>query len=247
MITLLSTEAFTDPEGMARVSGEAYRHLFRARRLALGDRIRAVDGDGAARWAEVAAVDRRSARIRLGEVAPANEPDVPVGLVVAALKPQRAGWLVEKATEVGIDSIQFVASARSPRSYGPGTFERLRRLAVAAVEQCHRAKVPEIGGVHDWSEMAEMLDPWSERWLLDPAGEAVRPGAAVRPSVLVVGPEGGLEEEERAELVDLGCRALFLGRRALRVETAATIGSALPARPGSSAGPKRVVRPAVGL
>ena len=68
MITLL-----LDPERLAlaqvRVEGPAYRHLFRARRLAVGERLRAVDGRGAARWAEVAAVARAEATLRLGEAA----------------------------------------------------------------------------------------------------------------------------------------------------------------------------------
>ncbi|HMB53866.1 MAG TPA: RNA methyltransferase PUA domain-containing protein, partial [Thermoanaerobaculia bacterium] len=50
------------------VEGDAYRHLFRARRLAVGDPVRLADGAGSARWAEVVAVDKKSARLRLGEV-----------------------------------------------------------------------------------------------------------------------------------------------------------------------------------
>ena len=228
MITLLSPEAFPGSgEALVGVEGKAYRHLFRARRLAVGDAVRLVDGRGAARWAEVVEVDRRSARLRPGDAAPANESPVPVGLVVAAPKPQRAGWLVEKATEVGVASIRFVNTARTPRTYGPATLERLRRMAVAAVQQCHRARVPEVGGVHGWDEIAELLRPWAGRWLLDPAGEPGRPGPAESPSVLLVGPEGGLEDLEREQLAEFGCRRLRLGPRALRVETAATIGSAL--------------------
>lgn len=228
MITLVWADAFSGSnEAPVLVRGEAYRHLFRARRLAVGDTIRLVDGLGSARWAEVVEVDRRSARLRPGKRAPSNEPPVPVGIVVAALKPQRAGWLVEKATELGVDSVRFINSARTPRAYGPATLDRLRRLAVSAVEQCHRARVPEVSGVHGWGEIADLLRPWSGRWLLDPAGESGRPAPAEEPAVLVVGPEGGLEEREREELAEHGCLRLRLGERALRVETAAVIGSAL--------------------
>lgn len=235
MITLVLAAAFPDPDGAGKVAladvvpveGNAYRHLFRARRLALGDSIRLVDGGGAARWAEVVDIDRSSARLRPGAPAPANEPVVPVGLLVAAPKPQRAGWLVEKATELGIDTIRFIHSARSPRAYGSATLKRLRRIATSAVEQCHRAKIPDISGVHEWQEIADLLEPWQERWLLDRTGNSRRPEPATRSSILVVGPEGGFSEPECLELSDLGCRLLRLGERVLRVETAATVGSAL--------------------
>ena len=56
------------------VEGEPYRHLFRARRLATDARLRLVDGEGRARWAEVAAIDRRRAELRLLGPAPTHDP-----------------------------------------------------------------------------------------------------------------------------------------------------------------------------
>ena len=124
------------------VAGEAYRHLFRARRLAAGERLRVVDGGGRARWGEVAAVERTRARVRLGAPAAAHEPDLRLELLVPTLRPERAAWLVEKATEVGAAAVHFLHLERAPRSFGPGTLARLRRVAAAAVEQCGRARCP---------------------------------------------------------------------------------------------------------
>lgn len=223
--------------GEARVEGEGYRHLFRAARLAVGDAVRLVDGGGRARWGRVARVDRRAGVIALGEEAPANEAPVAVGLFVAPPRPQRASWLVEKATEVGVAAVRFVAAERSPRGYGAGQLERLRRVACAAVEQCGRSRLPEVGGPHRVSELAPLLAPFGERWLLDP--EAAFPGlfAATAPCALLVGPEGGWTAGERRTLTgDLGCRPAALGPRILRVETAAVVGAALlltPRPPGA--------------
>jgi 16S rRNA (uracil1498-N3)-methyltransferase len=248
----------------ARIEGHAYRHLFRARRIAAGARLRAVDGRGRARWAEVVAVGPQAATLALGHPAPAHEPAVALTLLVAALRRERASWLVEKATELGAAAIRFLASERAPREFGGGTLGRLRRVAAAAVEQCHRARLPEVSGVHPWGEVPALLaaaapaEPTapetlaapvgrtpptalaapsaSTRWLLDTAPGALTPAAAPFPLAgsgaeprvaILVGPEGGWTDGERAELGTHGCAAVTLGERSLRVETAALAGAAL--------------------
>ncbi|HEV7514732.1 MAG TPA: RsmE family RNA methyltransferase [Thermoanaerobaculia bacterium] len=226
MITLLA-----DPERLAgptlNVEGEAYRHLFRARRVAAGERLRVVDGEGRARFGEVTRVGKAAATVTLGEPAPDFEPAVRVDLLVTTLKPERAAWLVEKATEVGVSAIRFLHSARAPRTFGDGTVERLRRVAAAAVEQCGRARLPPITGTHTWEEIETLTAETPERRVLDTA--ASPPGAepgSPGPVALLVGPEGGWTEEERAGLRGLGWRPLGLGARVLRTETAAVVGVA---------------------
>lgn len=227
MIThLIADESFHADEAL--IEDESYRHLFRARRLAAGDRIRVVDGDGRARWAEIVRVERRRAVLALGEAAPANEPPYELTLLTAALRPERASWLVEKATEIGVAAIRFIGSERSPRRYGAATVERWRRVAAAAVEQCHRSRRPEVSGVHDWSELPELLGGSEERFLLDleaPPGAGRRSRDATSGAVLV-GPEGGWSDRERAELERLGAAPVTLGPRVLRVETAGVVAAA---------------------
>lgn len=216
----------------AAVEGDAYRHLFRARRLAVGDRLRVVDGAGAARFAQVAAVDRRTARLRLLEAAPAGEPAYRLELLVATPRKERASWLVEKATELGAAAVRLVASERSPRSLGRSSRERLLRVAAAAVEQCGRSRVPEVTGVHAWEEVPGLLEGLAERWFLHPAPERgggmggdLRPAAEA--GAVLVGPEGGWTEAEAEALRALGCRPVHLGERVLRLETAAVAAAAM--------------------
>jgi 16S rRNA (uracil1498-N3)-methyltransferase len=209
------------------VEGDAHRHLFRARRLGPGDRLRVVDGLGAARWAEVASVERFRAELELGAEAPSNEAPARLELLVAALRPERASWLVEKAIEVGVAGVRFVVSKRAPRRYGGAHLERLERVARAAVEQCGRARLPRVTFHRSWSEVPDLLRDRVVR-VLDPgAGEgSLEPLARGAEATLAIGPEGGWTEAELGELERLGGRPVGLGPRVLRVETAAVVGAA---------------------
>lgn len=225
LITLLADpERFDGPS--LRVEGDVYRHLFRARRVAVGEVLRVVDGGGRARWGAVARVEKSWGEVVLGEAAPSGEPTVRVDLLVATLRPERASWLVEKATEVGIHAIRFLHTERAPRTFGPGTVERLRRVAIAAVEQCGRARVPEVTGTHEWDEVATLTAILPDRRLLDPESQDLGLTPAHTPAALLVGPEGGWSPAERAILLTTGFRPVGLGPRILRAETAAVVGAA---------------------
>jgi len=226
MITHLADPAALDAPDL-RVEGEAYQHLFRARRVAVGEEMRVVDGQGRARWGKVARVDRTSALVTLGEPAPDHEPAFRLRLIVPTCRPERASWLVEKATEVGVSSLWFVNMVRAPREPGGGTFDRLRRVAAAAVEQCHRSRLPEISGPYAWKD-ALKLSASGGRWFLDTGAGAgsFRAGAGGGEGTLLIGPEGGLDPAERGELLAAGWSAMGLGERSLRLETAAVVGAA---------------------
>ncbi len=209
------------------VEGEPYRHLFRARRLARDERLRAVDGAGRARWAEVVALDRRHAELRLLGEAPAHDPERRVELFVAAPRPERAAWLVEKATELGVFAVRFVASERAVRGVDGKSLERLRRVAGAALEQCGGARLPELSGPHSLDELSRWTATCTDRFLLDPrAAEALSKGGSSAAAVLI-GPEGGWSDGEVDELAALGATAVSLGERVLRVETAAVAAASL--------------------
>ncbi len=213
------------------VEGETYRHLFRARRAEVGESIRLVDGEGNARAAKIARIDRKAgwiAPVEPVEIMPANEPAVRLTLLVPTLRPERSAWLIEKATELGAAAVRFLQMERAPREFGSGALERLRRIAVSALEQSHGARLPMIDGPHRWDRLESLGTGCDTRWLLDPGGA---PGAfavdAGGKAALLVGPEGGFSDGELREAHALGFEPRALGSRILRIETAAVAGAAL--------------------
>lgn len=170
VITLVVTAEELRSERI-EVRGDAYRHLFCARRLGVGARVRIVDGGERARWSTVTGVDRESALLEIGEAAPDNEPATEVELAVAVLRPERASWLVEKATEIGVSTIRWFRSDRAPRSLGPPLWDgfaglRSRRWSRAGAHGSLRSRRFK-SGQSSWSRFVGML-PWSPYSILRP-------------------------------------------------------------------------------
>lgn len=233
MITVLVEPAALSGAEL-ELAGETHHHLLRVRRLAVGARLRLVDGLGAARWGTLERADRRTATVRLGDAAPPLAAARHVELLVAPPRPERASWLVEKATELGVAAVRFVATDRDPRAIGAGSLERLHRVARAALEQCGGARLPLLSGVHPFDELPALLAGIPRRLALDP-GAGPFPEATDAATALLIGPEGGWSEAERRALGVHGCVAVSLGDRVLRVETAALAGAALALLPAAPA------------
>lgn len=233
MITVLVEPADLAGERLELV-GDRYHHLVRVRRAGVGSELRLVDGAGGARQGRIDRIDRRSAGVLLGAPAPGLEPRRHVELLVAPPRPERASWMVEKATELGVAAVRFVATERDPRSIGEGNLERLRRVAAAALEQCGGCRLPALSGVHAFAELPSLLADLPRRLCLDFGGEPF-PAADDSSLALLVGPEGGWTAGERATLAELGCVAIALGQRVLRVETAALAAATLAFHSGAVA------------
>lgn len=212
---------------LVELRGDVYRHFFRARRLAIGEELRLVDGKGRARRATVSEISGSSAIVQTAELLPSNEPPLRLEILVPAPRPPRLSWLVEKCTELGVAAIRLIDCERAGRTIGSGALERLRRVAKSAVEQSNRAIVPEISGIHQWKELRHMLSHCQGSLFMVPSGSDRGVDEAFESISLVIGPEGGWNAAERAELEGLCSGSFGLGPRILRIETAAVAAAAL--------------------
>lgn len=205
-----------------QVEGALYRHLFRSRRLAQGASIRVVDGLGSTRSAVIHEVKSNFAILHLGDELPSWDPIVQVHLFVAPLRPERNAWLVEKATEIGVSRIQWLQTERTTRPLRPRDFERLQRVARAALVQCGGARLPRLKETCSLAEAREIAVNCPTTIALDFSGESPH-SLPKGPVALFVGPEGGWTDTEKNALARSVNCLWSLGDRVLRTETAAIV------------------------
>lgn len=207
-------------------------------RLQPGDRITLFNGQGDGQpgsegefEATVARMGRSDVDVTVGAyTATAREARRAVHLVVGMPANDRMDWLIEKATELGVASIQPVMSERSVlRLKAERADKKLahwRGIATAASEQCGRNRLPLI---HEVVALAEWLkknpsEPSAGNRLLLSLQEGTRSlSQAVASSgalTFLSGPEGGLSAAEEAAAIACGFSAVTLGPRVLRAETA---------------------------
>jgi 16S rRNA (uracil1498-N3)-methyltransferase len=215
------------------LSGAEGRHAAVVRRLRPGERVDV--GDGAGLVAECVVTCARGQQLELAVKArrevPRPRPSVTV--VQAIPKGDRGELAVEEMTEVGVDRIVPWAAARCVPVWRPGDAKgvgRWRATAREAAKQSRRAWLPEVTDVASVSGAARLVAAAGLAVLLDPA--AAEPLSAVwvpasGDVVLVVGPEGGITEQESAGFLAAGATARRLGPTVLRASTAGAVSAAI--------------------
>ncbi|WP_333845203.1 16S rRNA (uracil(1498)-N(3))-methyltransferase [Pelomicrobium sp.] len=217
----------------ARVSlpPAAAHHATRVLRLKVGDRVGLFDGRGTEALGAVAAVERQGVHVQVLEWRPAPPvPALELTLAQALCTQEKMDWVVQKAVELGVARIQPLATERSRVRLAPERAARRRvhweGVVVAACEQCGRSRLAEVGPVLSLGAWLERQGPpvlEERRLLLAPQASVGLSGLAppTRAVTVLVGPEGGLTEEEMREAVAADFQPVRLGPRVLRTETAA--------------------------
>jgi len=194
------------------------------------------DGVGRGFLGRILGITRREARIRLEAVEePPAESPLAITLLVGVPKGEKLELVIQKATELGVMTIQPVATLRSEVRSVPGREEgrlaRWRRVALEACKQSGRSRIPILEPPRSL-EAALSGSPSGIRIVLDPLGDPLEPPLVEQAresgsSVLAIGPEGGWSPEEIGTFQDAGFVPICLGPRTLRSETAAIASTAL--------------------
>lgn len=211
--------------GKAFLRGEGAEHLRRVLRAERGQLYEL--SDGAQVWlARVEAFGREAVEFALIEPLPAARQHAPVHLLASLFKFDHFEWMIEKATELGVERITPVASLRSEKGLDRAAEKRRLRwekIAREAGQQSRRLRPPEIGAVIGL-EVALKTEA-GIRLFLDEAEEAppILPALAqpAAPAALLCGPEGGWDPREREAALRAGWQPVSLGPTILRAETAA--------------------------
>lgn len=190
------------------VLDERVAHHIRVKRMEPGDAIRLTDGNGTVAFGSLVETRTRSARVVIDRVESVEQPS-PLHLRVPIADRDRMLWLAEKSTELGITTWQQVRFRRSasvsPRGEGAAFAEKVRARMISALEQSGGAWLPRL--LPEITPEALALDAAAVPVLLDAEGSPITEIVAAsgdRHPVVLFGPEGGIEPDERASLIGVG-------------------------------------------
>jgi 16S rRNA (uracil1498-N3)-methyltransferase len=206
--------------GLVTLRGPEAHHLAVVCRVRRDDPVTLFNGDGLEYPGRVVEATKKDVTV---EVLRAESPqrERPLELRVAAPLPKgdRAQFLVEKLTELGVTRFSVLSTARSVVSPREAKMEKLQRYVIEASKQCGRNVLMAIDPPRPWEEFLADESLPAVRLLAHPGGEgAIEAGVA---AAAAVGPEGGFTDEEVALALAAGWRSVGLGLTVLRVETAA--------------------------
>ncbi|HJU68945.1 MAG TPA: RsmE family RNA methyltransferase [Gemmatimonadaceae bacterium] len=209
--------------------GENEVHHARVRRMTTGDPVRLIDGAGATAFGTLTRLTKTGASVELESVSYVAPPQ-PVHLLAPVADRDRMLWLAEKATELGLTSWRAVLWQRSrgvsPRGEGEVFRAKVRARMVAALTQSGGAWLPTILPDATADEVIQGAIP-GVHFLLDVTGEPILSVPVSAPLTIAMGPEGGLEDDERERLALAGWMPVSLGVTTLRFETAGTAALAI--------------------
>ena len=228
-----------DVGSVITVSGDEGRHAVTVRRLGAGEPV--LVGDGAGRVVSgtvVGSVGKDVLEVSVESYVEHRTPAPRVVVVQALAKGERGELSVELLTEVGVDEVVPWAASRSVARWVGDKVERglakWRATAREAAKQSRRPFVPEVTGLASTADVVERVRATvvgggtalvlHEAAGLRLASMRLRPDGEV---LLVVGPEGGISDEERTAFEDAGALSARLGPSVLRTSTAGTVAAAV--------------------
>lgn len=226
--------------GVTELPAEETAHAVRVMRVSVGDKIELFDGQGNEASAEVTLAAKRQCLCRIDTVESIDrEPSVKLTLAIAIPKPDRAKEMIERLTEIGVHQIQPIVFERTQRPPTANLIDKLERVVLEACKQSGRNHLMPILPALSFSPWIATYQPSENGDFAayvampsanpNPIGpvhpsQSAEPENSTRPECLaVVGPEGGLTDSELADCLNASMMAVDLGKRILRIETAACV------------------------
>ena len=206
------------------------RHALKSMRLRVGDVLSIGDGQGNLYTAEVADTSGGILEVRVLETH--YEPPAKCRLTIGVAPPKnpaRFDWFLEKATELGVDTIVPMHTERTERSHIK--YNRAERVITAASKQSQRPYLPVLEEILDFEKVLAMAE--GEKYIAHcnetfkrlPVSEVATHSHSAE--WVLIGPEGDFSPEEIKRAEKMGFRGIDLGSRRLRTETAAIFATGL--------------------
>ncbi len=233
------TESLPEAGAAFTLRGDEAHHMLNVVRVRVGEEVSLFDGSGAVACARLLQGRRGEATLQVLSVE-SVDVEAPRKLTIACSLPRatRMDFLVEKCCELGVARFVPMVARRSvvdPLERQENHLARWRRIALEAAKQCGRTRLMEITAVLPFESALLTREPTGLSRVEEPAARMIASpaprgtglaefAAGLRPGqdvIAFIGPEGGFTPEEVVLAAQIGCAAVSLGPRILRVETAA--------------------------
>jgi 16S rRNA (uracil1498-N3)-methyltransferase len=221
-----------DLAGQFTLEGPEARHLLKVLRLKTGDQVRLLDGAGTTGEFTITALAKHSVQLAPLAVQKHQRPTSRCFLAAAYTKAARRSWLMEKAVELEAGGIWFWQAEHSQCSVPEASKENWPEQLIAGAKQCFNPYLPELRtfplGAESLMQAAKQFQSIFLLWE-DEAQENLLTLDKLTPSqgsgdlLFIMGPEGGLSQDEVNSFKKFGIQGISLGRRILRWETAALL------------------------
>jgi 16S rRNA (uracil1498-N3)-methyltransferase len=215
------------------LTGDEARHAVVVKRIRVGEQVLLTDGAGTTATVTVAGTDRSTMAAHVDALTTA-EPEMPRVVVVQAIpKGDRGELAVEMLTEVGVDLIVPWAASRSVSVWRGDkqakALAKWRGTAREAAKQARRSWFPEVADMVGTPQVVDLLRDASVPVVLHEAASgplADLPVPGRGEIVIVVGPEGGISDDELAAFATVGAEPVRMGTSVLRTSTAGVAATA---------------------
>ena len=216
-----------------QITGRDAHHIIDVLRMVPGDRLQVVADDGISFVGEITAINTNTVIVVAREVLrDTHEPNVQISLLQGLAKGEKMELIIQKAVEIGIADVFPVAMDHSvvvlDRSKAEKKVERWQKIAEAAAKQSKRDVIP---AVHEVMTLTKVLQ--TKKWDLlliayesenkISLKETLQAHKDAKSIGVIIGPEGGLSNEEVKAAQEAGGIAVSLGHRILRTETAGLV------------------------
>jgi 16S rRNA (uracil1498-N3)-methyltransferase len=207
--------------GSITLSGDEAHHAITVTRLAVGDELLLSDGHGGWARGRITATTKRDATIEVAERGESAASSPRLTVIQGIPKSDRIKETIELLTEAGVDRIVPWSAARSIAKFQDDSLGKWQNGAFAAAKQSRRYRIPEVSPAHTTSELAALFNSARVLVLHESAerkfSEVVTPEwASTSEIAIVIGPEGGISEEELASFAALGGQVVSMGTPVFR-------------------------------
>lgn len=217
-----------DDWSAGELHGDEARHLSHVLRIKAGEAVTVFDGLGRQADASVLSVARDHVRLQLGETRATLTPNPRITLAQAIPKGKNMDWIVQKAVELGVSTIQPLVTRHTIVQPGEGKSDKWRRTALEACKQCGQDSLPHVAEPMAFESWIATRQPATNELSLiasladgaKPLRDILHAHPGCTDATLLIGPEGDFTADETSLAIDAGFKPVTLGKIILRVETA---------------------------